>query len=439
MPGPAFHFEVLDQTIINLGSDDRGKLMEKYKSYARLGALGPDLLRYIPAGQELLDKFVTQGPNLIQTIIDTRNEKEFLGPTEIEIFGEFRQHSLMFVYGYLFRKVVLPYWPLRQKLLDFLTEADQTAIEGSESEQAVAALKPKFDALPSELDFMYKAGKDLTQLAGLAAMTAPAIQNDSDIAGEYKPWQPQGARAFEFLRWHRTGRFARRLVELADDPSVHGNNAETHDKLKAYAYGYLCHTAASVTGEPLINNIVGGPYRTHWWRNRLVSNHVDVWTYGRYRTQGAKVVDDVPYPQPAGYAGWSPLCSAGLHEKIRLGNLPLPGLDAAGKAAEGLWADLSDDRFFFPPELGQMLARAVQETHTGLGTPPELNDPDLYKQAYVGAYAVLWLMTGGEGPLCLAEWSIAPPCSAPDWVSEGGAPGRPGKEHFLEEGGERDC
>jgi len=32
---------------------------------------------------------------------------------------------------------------------------------------------------------------------------------------------------------------------------------------KAFAFGWLSHVSSSVTAEPFVNNVVGGPYRTH--------------------------------------------------------------------------------------------------------------------------------------------------------------------------------
>ncbi len=82
-------------------------------------------------------------------------------------------------------------------------------------------------------------------------------------------------------------------------PGLIGNSPRLPPKRtrsKAFALGWLCHLAGSVTAEPFVNNIVGGPYRTHWWRNRLAQNFIDSWVFGFAETPGQMTGDE---PTPA--------------------------------------------------------------------------------------------------------------------------------------------
>jgi hypothetical protein len=85
--------------------------------------------------------------------------------------------------------------------------------------------------------------------------------------------------------------------------------------------------------------------------------------------------------------------------------------------------------------LAQFIATAVAETHptstTALG-PYRLDfGPAVFREAYVGAFAVLWLQTSGEGAACVRAFDRSPPahCSGnpPDWVEEEGSPPKPSK------------
>lgn len=76
---------------------------------------------------------------------------------------------------------------------------------------------------------------------------------------------------FDLLHYRRTGRFARHLVENA-----------TTARQKAYAFGYLSHIAADVTGHPYVNQIVGAPYRLNMQRHVTAENFMDTWAFDHY-------------------------------------------------------------------------------------------------------------------------------------------------------------
>lgn len=78
---------------------------------------------------------------------------------------------------------------------------------------------------------------------------------------------------FDILHYRKTGEFAHNLI----------NNAGNDPQKLAYAYGYLTHIATDVVGHGYVNEIVGGPYRTHVWRHITVENFIDSWVWDKYK------------------------------------------------------------------------------------------------------------------------------------------------------------
>jgi hypothetical protein len=70
----------------------------------------------------------------------------------------------------------------------------------------------------------------------------------------------------------RTGLFANNLLQRSqNDPA-----------LKAYSCGYLTHILTDVVGHPFVNQITGGPFRTHWHRHHMIENYMDSWAWQHY-------------------------------------------------------------------------------------------------------------------------------------------------------------
>jgi hypothetical protein len=374
MPNLAVQLRVLDRVIDNLvgQSDPRGTLMKNNLQFAALGALGPDLLRYQPISPKLSDALAglmlsTTPPQITSLSFDLLQEL-FLNPVGA-------------AYALLFRVIVVPDWPVLSGLKRLLDRLDAIA----QAENAAAAL----EALPDILNAR-------NQTSGLSVPP-----NFVSIIGQLialPPWMEQTAsfplppadtranRASEFLRWHRSGAFARNLLQGAST-----------DQQRAYALGWLCHVATAVASEPFMNNIVGGLYRTHWWRHRLVSNFVDSWTFGFFET-GATMSGDEPTPP---YAWWKPLCSANLQDRINVGGLPDPSGDDVALAVRCMaTGNLGGLPGHFPSDLADLLAQTVIETY-GTGALPIADlSADAFRQAFVGAFAVYWFMTSGSGPMC---------------------------------------
>jgi hypothetical protein len=287
---------------------------------------------------------------------------------------------------------------------------------------------------------------DQQKLAGLPGTVAVLQTVVGTIFGQ-GPWMemntplvppadPVADRRYEFLRWHHTGEFVRNLVAIA-----------TTDAQKAYAFGWQCHVAASVTAEPFINNIVGGPYRTHWQRNRLAGNFVDAWTFGFFQqTPVPTMSGDNPTPayfDPQTGTSWPSICAANLQSLFNVAGVAGP---PAGDVPDAVKAMGSGDisgvlaASPFPTDISNLFNEALAATYTqplgstllpnqnlpivgvtGL-TPIQAFEPDTLAKAFVGAFAVYWFMTSGVA--VTAENPAGTPTGQPEpsWISSGGSP-----------------
>jgi hypothetical protein len=380
---------------------------------AALGAIGPDLFQYVPISKAL------------STALDAAIQQTFNGLTPAQIQSHVQAHTLptvdfgaihntpalavelfekplMAIYSILFREM-MPFWTIFQRDTSLLT-ALQSAAASRNPSVLEAAVGPAAQLGPDFTELKKLVPMSLSVMGALTALFAipPAIEL---VGAQFKPWLWQENRLFEFLRWHRTHLFAKNLVDLAN----------TNDK-QAYAYGHLCHVAASVTGKPFINNITGGPYRTHWWRNRLVSNFVDAWTFGRYETP-AVMNGNTPNPP---YTLWADICTANLQDRFNVAGL----VAQAGQVPDAVTAVASGDLGAlpgqFPQDLADYIQQAIKASYPAFA-PPGFT-ADAVKEAFVGLFAVVWFMTSGYGPMAPFTLGPAPSSctSPPSWVTGGG-------------------
>lgn len=384
--------------------------------FAALGAIGPDLYQYIPISSKLSAALHKQVQAAIQSLTPAQVQAGTIPTIDFtpitsdpDLFLEAFSKPLMVAYSIVFREIVVPFWPIFQQDIDLLNQL-QTAANNQDGD----ALKD----LANQVDQLTADGTELkklvpTLLGVIAAITViialpPSIESTNPQA---KPWLPNFNRLFEFLRWHLTEKYAQNLV----------NGANTNDQ-KAYAYGHLCHVAASVTGKPFTNNIAGGPYRTHWWRNRLVSNFVDAWTFGRYETPATMSGDTPSVP----YSSWKNICTANLQDRFNIAGLTAPAgqlPDAVNAVATGELASLPGQ---FPQDLADLIQKAIDNSYPVAFLPPGFTT-DAVKEGFVGLFAVVWFMTSGFGPMTPFELGTAPSSctSPPSWVTSGGSPPSP--------------
>jgi len=401
MPGAAFHLVLLDLTIDALkggSADDQAiaTIMSDNHTSAALGALGTEMLRYRPVDSAAID-----------TIEQTQDLSMLSQQDQETLIQQIFPNPEMAPYATAYRQIVPFYADLIEMqtlLADLAVIADNedvNALEGRKTD--VENIQPKFQNLQTLTDALtkvYEAGV-LANIGGRPPIQAP--QALPAVA-----W-----RGVEYLRWKGTGDFAKALVDEAE--------ASNDDRLRAYAYGYLTHLGGTVTGEPFVNSIVGGPYRTHWWRNKWVRNYVDSWSYGRYETP-ATMAGHTPTPD---YADWKGLCGANLQDIVKVDG----ALDGRG-AMDAVVASAMPATPEFDA-IAKLLSTTANNIYGGgnpLNAPPPvaLTDIDQLREAYVGLLSVLWFMTG-EQPLCPPPPGPPPPGAEvpPDWYGSGGGGASP--------------
>ncbi|MEO0938478.1 MAG: hypothetical protein AAFY38_10020 [Pseudomonadota bacterium] len=394
MPGAAFHLTLLDLSIDALSSGSAAdqaiaKTMNDHREFAALGAIGTEMLRYRPIAKDAVDTIETADlSSLPQADQEAVIQAVFPNPE-------------MAAYAVAFRQI-LPFYSeiteIQQTLADLATAADNEDVNALQALQSDAeGLQAKFQNLQGLTDAITKtyAAGALGAVGGL-----PPIQAQPSLpAATWRTW--------EYMRWKTTGDFAADLLKQAD--------ALGDDQLRAYAYGYMTHVGGAAIGEPFCNSITGGPYRTHWWRNKYVRNHVDAWTHGRYQTP-ATMAGDTPTPP---YADWTSLCGATLDKLVDIDGIT--GKDAVDAVINNAMpATPGFDK------VANLLKNSVANVYGGFGQlqapPEEISDEAALREAYVGLLSVLHFMTG-DSPLCFTPLGPPPPGSEtpPDWYGSGGS------------------
>jgi hypothetical protein len=446
MPNLAFHFEVLKEVITEraaAGDPLAKKLVQNnfnnsLMPFAVLGAMGPDTLRYMPISSALakflsgLVPVATSGvaltPAQIQTkVMAAQAALEAITSTSATKAQQALAYELYFnpvgaIYSVLFTTVVIPLWPIFAKVNSVL---DQFAVIVQNQDQ-IALLE--FVSTLEDLKNVSSQTVGVTSTVTVLRAVIGAIITEGPWMEMNQPFPPPADasldRRHEFLRWHHTGTFARNLQA----------NAASENQ-KAFAFGWLCHVATSVTAEPFINNIVGGPYRTHWWRNRLAGNFVDSWTFGFFEQNPLPTMTgDDPSPiycDPNTGDGWPSLCDANLQSQFNVANLggpASPGVipDAVSAMASGdVSAVLASSPF--PQEISSLFSKTINQTYP-LATQPIVgldssNTPipafasDTFARAYVGAFAVYWFMTSGGGVVGNNPAGVPTGQPEPTWIS----------------------
>jgi len=467
MPNLGFHLEVLRKAVTERAAQ-RDALAASIAQdaslmrFAVLGALGPDMLRYMPVSPPLSDFLfnlipsATSGTNfgplqVVQLQTDAGNALLTLTgqapgqtqpptPQQLGLALEIFLNPLGAAYSVLFRSLVVPVWP---KLFDINSVLNQLdTIVTNHDHQGLLDLLGSLQNLQNQHQ----------QLAGLSG-TIPVL---STVIGAFfalgpfmevnlqiglPPADPIADRQYEFLRWHHTGEFVRNLLKRAQ--------SDNDPEEEAFVFGWQCHVASSVTAEPFINNIVGGPYRTHWQRNRLVGNFVDAWTFGFFEQPTAPTfVSDNPTPpyfDPQTGKSWPSICTANLQDHFdvaQFGDAPQGEVhDAVNAMANGIsWPPsglakkLTDQ---FPKKISTLLQEALAATYTqplgstvfpdatlpivGIDGSPAFA-PGTFEKAFVGAFAVYWFMTSGFA--VTAENPTGTPTGQPEpsWIVSGSTP-----------------
>jgi len=449
MPNLAFNLVILDQVIAKRAAapihDPMAIALQnnaQLKQFAALGAMGPDLFQYTPISAALagfLSNLIppaTSGQAMTTLQIGTQTTQIQTALVNLQATSPALAFELYFnptgaIYSVLFSRLVVPAWPAFNQANDLLAQIAVLV----QNQPGVLQLAQE---LPGILNQLQQVQNLSTTLKGLPSTSALLLVMVSGIL-TLGPWMEMNSnnaslppndarlnRRHEFLRWHHAGDFAKHLLQHAHSPAQ-----------KAYVFGWLCHFAAAVTAEPLINNITGGPYRTHWWRNRLAGNFVDSWTFGFFEQTGASMSGDNPTPayfDPLTGNEWPSLCSGGnLQNSFNVGNLSGP-LTAEGvpPAVTGMaTGNLGTLPSQFPAEITTLFSAALTATYPAATQPvvgidssgfiPAFKNNTM-ADAYVGAFAVYWFMTSGRGTMINTWPGPGTGMPEPAWVTSGSTP-----------------
>ena len=153
---------------------------------------------------------------------------------------------------------------------------------------------------------------------------------------------------FDFLHYRRTGKFCSNMWAIA--------NAQNNANLKRYCLGYASHIGSDVVGHSYVNAVVGGPYRNHWRRHKLVENWIDAYAKDHYPENPAIV----------------PLLSADTDDETYVPNA------IAGSNYYRL-TDFKDANGItrLPADLKNMFIEALKMTYAGIDHPRMLDGPNL--------------------------------------------------------------
>lgn len=239
MPGPIVHLIVqqrMAQGIRHADDSPKGlffsQLLEEdlCSPYAGFGSMGPDFLFF--SVKEYGDGLAT----LVNAIFDVYNA--------MKPFIDFYKEHVE---------------PVQKEIDKITTFIDQTFFEG-----LFGQLKAVTGTMKDTL--LLAAGNLLTNTIDPFYLFFPKLQAGAPETDWY--W-------FDFLHYRRTGDFCTKLWEMA--------GASGDKDLMRYALGYASHIGTDVVGHPFVNAIVGGPYRMHWRRHKLVENWIDAYARNRYK------------------------------------------------------------------------------------------------------------------------------------------------------------
>ncbi|MER8186158.1 hypothetical protein [Kitasatospora sp. NPDC094015] len=275
---------------------------------------------------------------------------------------------------------------------------------------ALLAMKDDLQALPGVVSALQG---QFGSISGLRTSLKDAILKTRPLpkAPPAGKWVPR-----DTVHGHRTGTFWHALRTKAA--------ASGDPRIRAFGLGSTVGYAGALCGNPFVNGVVGSPYRTHWWRHRWVSHHVDAWVWGYYRTRERVRAAGAEIVFPAGTGGRVPLPPCGTWDDIA--GAELQDRFAIGGITPDLVLNAVRDGVpltgFLPPELVTLWLDSYRDA---VGDPASagVDGPGLD-----GAYAMTWLTTWVMSSAALL--GATPPhriqepdaCGdRPDWVEVDGS------------------
>lgn len=392
MPGIATKFVVLDRAIERLAASPNpsaqaaAAVMQAHPQYAALGAIGPAIADFLPS-----DPPAASGPSTpqapyaslwTQVLAIAGGDGSSTDPGALFVISEFKR--------------------LLGLLDHIVADEDLGALKDLQNSGDVAAIDTLADQLKVIVNSLLP--RIATIGAAITAGMRPAV--NVAVGSPVPPAEVWTAR--EWLFWKHPGRFASALVKRA--------LTSGDQRMLAYAYGYLCSVSSDVGFAPFLNSTVGASYRQQWWRTRWVSNYVDCWVHGYYRTPATIAGDTMTPP----YGQLAALCDAKLHERLTLAPMDPTAVMAGMRQGDPFPSVL-------PGEFSDYWMSAWQDAYG----PPTVGTR-FRKAALNGAFCMtwmsLWFQTSGDVIGCAPPPPGGPPgnCgSAPSWVDPN-VPGDPG-------------
>lgn len=338
MPAHATHMEILDLVIEKVASQNPslGQVLRDNRDIAYLGSIAPDIY--------------------------------FLAP---DINDE--QRDIMNYFLDLYDDVIKP-------VLEFYDDYIKPIEEGIET-----LVGPVDDLLCNAITSLADDGEDMisrlqdAMLAGLSTLMAKTINFFELFTPPIQEGLPESDWFwFDMLHYRNTSDYVLNLINKlpgSDQPQ------SSYEVGLSYAMGHLSHIAADVTGHAFVNQIVGGPYRSHNRRHHIMENFMDVWAFDKY--------------------SGNELIGAKLHRRFTQGDT----LDSLGTLrAVG-------DGILDPPQrldtLLQLLETTFKDTYSSVPHPTRLEGDFLKKRDINMAY---WLSLAF---LKMSTDSLLPPIGYP--------------------------
>jgi hypothetical protein len=384
MPGIATHFKILDLTIAKLSTGNAqqkqiANVMTSNKPWAYLGAVGPALADFIPAAP----------PQTSITSSPANTAGNFYAALWKDVFAIVGGNGTATDPGLL--SIIQTFQNFFSQIQPIITAQNIGGLEAMKNSGEIAAVSTAAANLKTLIQTLTTtSGGFLSTLESVIGQgLAPVINNPTNES-------PEVWTAREYLFWLHTGDFTKALLESAE--------ASGNQTFLAYAYGYVSGYAGFVAGSSFVNSVIGGTYRSDWWRYRWIDNFIDSWVYGYYNAR-ATMTGDTPNPA---YANWPGLCNASLHNTIAL-----PGLDTTNpinNLTNGVEVISSDFNAFWFGAFESVFGPRPANTRFPNGS---LN------AAYIMTYLVLWFQTSGTLVGCNPPPPAAPPPGAspqPSWV-----------------------
>lgn len=255
-------------------------------------------------------------------------------------------------------------------------------------EENIEPVKQKIDDAISSLDKILFDGlitqigdtADLISTAALTAAEAILVKN-IDLFYPFKPYIQRGKEEKEwywvdYLHYRRTGQFCSEMWRQSSQ----------NEDLQRYCIGYTSHIASDVVGHSFVNAIVGGPYRTHWHRHKLVENWIDAYAR-QYYPDDKKTI-----------------------KRLALGGKDKYVPDAISGSYYYRLCEFPDGEL--PKELSEVFLSALEAVYSDSDTRPSQFDPDRKWLEETYRLWLMWLKRSTEIGSALPPTPVPPPGAA---------------------------